>query len=484
MTAAVRIAVRRHVVDAEVRGAEADGLAVQRRLSGMLDRVVPRALQEALDGLVADEEHLVVDRLEIDVDEVSLADLDARLTEAVRRGTAAFFRQHLPGPTPPGGAETRSGNSAGTGPIRRRTPAATIAEAFAVFLGTGRLPWSFRLPAGSDLEQLVREAWSQASRADTPGESRWEVVRRAITEPGARLRAVKQFSPSFVDDLVAHLAPSVSTSLAEVHAAIGAAPPAASAFARGTRLAALAAAAGHQPAAPGQLVRAALTADPRLRADPQLRAHVARTWPQSSPGVRQDPRSQAPSLPATQGEVVPHTRHGVGAAAAVTDDPSWRVDHAGLVLLHPFLPRYLETLGLVAGERLREPERAVALVHLLATGETVVPEHETTIAKLLCGWPLEDPVEREPGLSPTEIAEAEAVLAAAVGHWTALRSTTPGALRTEFISRPGVLTREEDDWVLRVEERSVDILLDQLPWGISLVRTPWMARLVRVEWRS
>ena len=35
--------------------------------------------------------------------------------------------------------------------------------------------------------------------------------------------------------------------------------------------------------------------------------------------------------------------------------------------------------------------------------------------------------------------------------------------------RPGMLTVDADgDWLLRVESRTVDILLDQLPWGISL----------------
>ena len=50
--------------------------------------------------------------------------------------------------------------------------------------------------------------------------------------------------------------------------------------------------------------------------------------------------------------------------------------------------------------------------------------------------------------------------------------------------RPGMLAVDADgDWLLRVEARTVDILLDQLPWGVSLVKLPWMDRLLRVEWR-
>ena len=36
---------------------------------------------------------------------------------------------------------------------------------------------------------------------------------------------------------------------------------------------------------------------------------------------------------------------------------------------------------------------------------------------------------------------------------------------------------------LSAEARTVDVLLDQLPWGVSLLKLPWMDRLLRVEWR-
>ena len=98
--------------------------------------------------------------------------------------------------------------------------------------------------------------------------------------------------------------------------------------------------------------------------------------------------------------------------------------------------------------------------------------------------PLDEPVEADVGLTDAETEEAIALLDAAIGHWEALRGTSPDALRGEFLMRPGMLAVDADgDWLLRVEARTVDILLDQLPWGISLVKLPWMDRLLRVEWR-
>ncbi len=87
-------------------------------------------------------------------------------------------------------------------------------------------------------------------------------------------------------------------------------------------------------------------------------------------------------------------------------------------------------------------------------------------------------------LTQTELDETVALLSAAIGHWVALRDTSPDALRHEFLMRPGTLSLDgEGDWLLRVETGTSDILLDRLPWGISMFQLPWMRRMMRVEWR-
>jgi hypothetical protein len=159
------------------------------------------------------------------------------------------------------------------------------------------------------------------------------------------------------------------------------------------------------------------------------------------------------------------------------------VDNAGVVLLHPFLPRFFDGLGVAMGDELVDPGRALCLLHHLATGELTAPEHQLTVAKVLCGVALDEPAEAEVGLTGAETAEAIALLDAALGHWEALGSSAPDALRGEFLMRPGMLTVDADgDWLLRVEARTVDILLDRLPWGVSLIKLPWMDRLLRVQW--
>ena len=160
------------------------------------------------------------------------------------------------------------------------------------------------------------------------------------------------------------------------------------------------------------------------------------------------------------------------------------INCAGIILLHPFLPRFFETLGIASEDNLLQPERALCLLHYLATGQTVAPEYELLLPKLLCNVPFEQPTESNVNLTPEEIEESAALLDAVVGHWSALQNTSADSLRGTFLLRPGKLSERGDgDWLLQVENRTFDILLDQLPWGFGMVKLPWMDKVLRVEWR-
>jgi hypothetical protein len=157
---------------------------------------------------------------------------------------------------------------------------------------------------------------------------------------------------------------------------------------------------------------------------------------------------------------------------------------AGVVLLHPFLPRLFEALGIATDDALVQPDRALGLLHFLATGQPVAPEYDLLLPKLLCNLPLDLPAPAPAVLSAAEMDEAIALLSAVVGHWTALGDISVDGLRGSFLVRPGKLSRRGDGSdLLQVEPRSYDILLDRLPWGIGMLQLPWMKKSLRVEWR-
>jgi len=160
------------------------------------------------------------------------------------------------------------------------------------------------------------------------------------------------------------------------------------------------------------------------------------------------------------------------------------IDHAGLVLLHPFLPQFFRGIGIAEGEKLVIPNRAQYLLHFLATGIWSAPEYELPVMKVLCGLTLEYIAEPEEPLLQEDDEEVTALLSAVIHHWDALKNTSPDGLREAFLKRSGKLSFSSGEWWLQIESKGYDILLDQLPWGISMIRLPWMPEMLRVEWFS
>jgi hypothetical protein len=162
------------------------------------------------------------------------------------------------------------------------------------------------------------------------------------------------------------------------------------------------------------------------------------------------------------------------------------VHHAGVILLHPFLNAFFKILGLVAEGRFLSMEchtRALYLIHFLATGATDPREHDLLIAKILCAYPLEEPVDAMVVLSVDEMEEAGNLLSAAIASWSILKSTSAAGLREGFLQRSGKLQVKGNDLLLLVENSSIDMLLDHLPWNLGIIKLPWMENILRTEWR-
>jgi hypothetical protein len=172
--------------------------------------------------------------------------------------------------------------------------------------------------------------------------------------------------------------------------------------------------------------------------------------------------------------------------------PGLPVFGAGLVLLHPWLPRLFAALGWVAerhpsGEPFpwaRLPQ-ALSLSHWLATGRDEPPEFELGTAKLLLGLAPDAPLPVAGGLlDDAARREGLALLEAVIGHWSALGHTSVDGFRVAFLQRAGLLQAEDDHWLLRPHSESYDLLLSRLRWGIGLIRLPWMPQRLHIEWTT
>ncbi len=168
------------------------------------------------------------------------------------------------------------------------------------------------------------------------------------------------------------------------------------------------------------------------------------------------------------------------------DEDGIYVTSAGVVLLHPFLTHFFKNLQLVNAESFVDAlarNKALYLIHYLSTGNTKPEEHELVMAKVLCVFPLEEPVSDLIELTKEELQEADSLLASAIAQWEVLKSTSPAGLREGFLQRNGKLFTKNGQLILQVEASSIDVLLDQLPWNLSMVKLPWMEDILKVEWR-
>lgn len=163
------------------------------------------------------------------------------------------------------------------------------------------------------------------------------------------------------------------------------------------------------------------------------------------------------------------------------------VDDAGLVILHPFLPALFERVGYLDEERkfisLAMQERAVHLLRWLAGFDLPRLDYQLLLEKVLCDLPMNYPIESEIELTDLEKEEGRQVLRFVCQYWKPLNGTSPEGLQRSFLQRNGSITYEDNTWIVRVEGQALDILLDDLPWEISLLLLPWREEMIMVEWQ-
>ena len=230
-------------------------------------------------------------------------------------------------------------------------------------------------------------------------------------------------------------------------------------------------------------------------------AWIARRFEKARPEPAERPRSGAAetrsptahqAMPASpirsiEEAAVIQTESPVRDTTPDDDRPGLVVDHAGLVVLHPFLPRLFERLGVAApGTRAIDEAllpRAAALLAYAALGDDNALDFELGLIKVLLGLAPETVVLTPAGsLSAADRDEVDALLHSVIEHWQVLRHTSIAGLRGSFLQRRGLLNAVDGTWRLRVEPDSFDMLIDRLPWALGPIKLPWMNTLLFTEW--
>lgn len=167
------------------------------------------------------------------------------------------------------------------------------------------------------------------------------------------------------------------------------------------------------------------------------------------------------------------------------------IGNAGLILLAPYFRRFFTNLGLLNGKEFASPEAAWKAIHLLQhacgfvreDGQEGWSEHELVFNKIICGIPISDPVPERMELTEMELSEVNELLKAVLANWTIMNRSSVFALQSTFLQKKGRLSKAGNDWELLIERDSaVEILIDKLPWGISMTKLPWNEYTIHTQW--
>jgi hypothetical protein len=214
-----------------------------------------------------------------------------------------------------------------------------------------------------------------------------------------------------------------------------------------------------------------------LQAALQRRRHAS-----NSPASTNEPVRKHPASPSRA------TKRRI-ESVSTTGEPLY-IPNAGLVIASVFLPHLFQQLNFLepanpGRSRWRNPDTASRAVHLtqyLVDGRTSAPEPRLLFNKVLCGLDPATPIARSIDLTAAEEAACNALLAAILANWTTISTSSVEALRETFLQRQGKLKLVPGHNALQVERKTVDVLVDRIPWNFHLVFNPWMAEPLHVIW--
>lgn len=162
---------------------------------------------------------------------------------------------------------------------------------------------------------------------------------------------------------------------------------------------------------------------------------------------------------------------------------AYATEGAGLVLLWPFLGRFLDQAGVVSDGAMTGSDAAIRASHLIhsLSGRGHDREPDMLLARILAGLDLTVAIGPAPDLTDREIQLSEIVLDSLLAAWR-LTGTSKPSLQDTFLDRAGTLTRSDASWRLQVDDGPFDVLMNRIDWPLSPVALPWMTLPIDVMW--
>lgn len=509
--------VNRHRIHRQTLELDVDGLDPTAAQSG-----VTRALQAAsylsalegvLDRIASADQFVPLERLELDLGAVSIADLPRVLLAKLENAVAAHpDTSSTVRPAPVSSLEEGEGQHAV--PATETPPTQTLeahevardgaGRALLTYLVSGRLPWWFEPSGKAWFEEALRALPARSLRPLVTASERVRLRLRFRLDNAALSALYAKLTGVVGADVVVRSIVSTRAGVANIQALCWdtlllhlepGTPERGVKLMRRISSALNAAAPRSPPRPPDEAVQQApmiVSAD-RVAAWPE----PWRAWARAS--------DQSPGTPATReadprdDDIRPTTESGKDVApaadTAVIDkymndlvnaeaESGIRVRGIGCLLFHPFLDELFRTCGWWDGSEWTSVDAqtgAMAALAYLVFGDTDVTEPDLVLQKQLVGIPWESPIDMPP-LEGQARVKCNALLDAVRQHWDVVKSASDNWLREQFYARDGELFAVDDGYRCRVESCAQDVLLGKLPWGYGVIRLPWMEQVIFVEW--
>ena len=162
------------------------------------------------------------------------------------------------------------------------------------------------------------------------------------------------------------------------------------------------------------------------------------------------------------------------------------IQNAGLIILWPFFYRLFDKCGFLIDKEFKDDEslqKAILLTQYLVTGVTKCNENELVLNKILCGAPQNSHVDVTVELDELYTDLCDSLLKGVLKNWEKLSNSSVETLRETFLIREGILRPVELDYNLNVIKGPFDMLIETIPWNISIIQTTFMKNRITVDWK-
>ena len=162
------------------------------------------------------------------------------------------------------------------------------------------------------------------------------------------------------------------------------------------------------------------------------------------------------------------------------------INNSGIVLLGPFLEVLFSKLNLLEGRIFKDisaQKKAILSLHFAVTGQSKMPENEDfSLLKILCGLYPDEIIEIDIELTIEDEKLIESLLENVIKRWGTIKTTSISGFRETFLQRSGDLTEDKEAYVLLIDKKPFDVLLESVPWSYKSLKIARMLKLVVISW--